>query len=408
MEMCFLTSVQMCMKWDLSIDYSLDQIKEKILNEVIDNLDLYQNYHTGNKLKLVQDTLAYMNLNKFTLDVVDVVVNACANSLDINMYIFSRNGDDALLLPTLSHNQVLKNQCIFLKYDRLGCGIHVGDHYSPIVDQPFTCTSTSTNVTNSTNTNIINSNTTTTTTNATTHTNQSSKVTNTCNSQVTNSMTQQDVTLISSQQLDTTLDTTITVPSNDIMDEILEACGEEDKEEEYFDLFGSPIDVTQTEATIDVGQDIQSGENVFQDLIDLTNVDPKSSINVDPISHTNLDPISSTNLDPKSSTNLDPKSHNLQETFVLTNENSDVEVVSSDNSERDIPQDFQHEDRPKQRKYAKSARLNSTKFLQMEKEYVNCVPLDVDDTHYYVISTNKDEWIDCSKDGHWYQMHTSS
>ena len=37
--MCFLTSVQMCMKQDFSIEYSLDQIKEKILNEVIDNLD---------------------------------------------------------------------------------------------------------------------------------------------------------------------------------------------------------------------------------------------------------------------------------------------------------------------------------------------------------------------------------
>ena len=111
--MCFLTSVQMCMKRDLSIDYSLDQIKEKILNEVIDHLDFYQNYHTGNKLKLVQDTLAYMNLNKFTLDVVDVVVNACANSLDINTYIFGRNGDDALLLPTLSCNQVPKTNAFF-------------------------------------------------------------------------------------------------------------------------------------------------------------------------------------------------------------------------------------------------------------------------------------------------------
>ena len=190
-------------------------------------------------------------------------------------------------------------------------------------------------------------------------------------------MTQHDVTLTSSQQLDTTLDTTIAVPSNDIMDEILEACGEEDKEEEYFDLFGSPIDVTQTEATIDVGHDNQSSENVFQDLIDLINVDPKSS----------------TILDPMSSTNLDPKSHNLQETSVLTNENSDVEVVSSDNSERDIPQHFQHEDCPKQQKYAKSARFNCTKFLQMEKEYVNRVPWDVDDTHYYVISTNKEEWM---------------
>ena len=344
--MCFLTSVQMCMKWDLSIDYSLDRIKEKILNEVINNLDFYQNYHTGNKLKLVQDTLAYMNLNKFILDVVDVVVNACANSLDINMYIFSRNGDDALLLPTLSRNHVPKNQCIFLKCDWFGGDIHVGDHYSPIVHQPFPCTSTSTNVTKSTNTIISNSNTTTTitTTTTTTHTNQSStNVTNTCDTQVTISMTQQDVTLISSQQLDTTLDSTITVPSNDIMDEILEACGEEDKEEEYFDLFGSPIDVTQTEATIDVGQDIQSGENVFQDLIDLTNVDPKSSTILHPMSSTNLDPMSSTNLDPISSTNLDPKSHNLQEASVPTNENSDVEVVSSDNSERDIPQHFQHE-----------------------------------------------------------------
>ena len=81
------------------------------------------------------------------------------------------------------------------------------------------------------------------------------------------------------------------------MDEILEACGEEDKEEEYFDLFGSPIDVTQTEATIDVGQDIQSGENVFQDLIDLINVDPKSSTILHPMSSTNLDPMSSTNLE---------------------------------------------------------------------------------------------------------------
>ena len=252
--MCFLTSVQICMKRDLSIDYSLDEIKEKILNEVIDNLDLYQNYHTGNKLKLVQDTLAYINLNKFTLDVVDVVVNACANSLNINMYIFSRHGDDALLLPTISRNNVPKNQSIFLKYDRFGGDIHVGDHYSPIVHQPFEYTSPSTNLTNTSKTIISNSNTTTTTTtttstttsNTTTNTNQSSSiVTNTGNSQLPIPMTQEDVTPTSSHQLDSTLDMTITVPSNDIMDEILQACGEEDKEEEYFDLFGSPIDVTK-------------------------------------------------------------------------------------------------------------------------------------------------------------------
>ena len=209
--MCFLTSVQMCMKHDLAIEYSIAEIKEKLLNEVIDDLEFYQSYHTGNKLKLVQDIFSYTNRNQFTLDVVDVVVNACANSLGINMYIFSRNGSEALLLPTFSRKQVPKNKSIFLKYDRFGGNIHSGDHYSPIVDckldQP-NCANTCI-VTNSPSVDLSHS-----------HTN----IANSPNKQLPlPTEPEQESTGINSNQLDSSLDVTLTVPSTQIIDEIMEA-----------------------------------------------------------------------------------------------------------------------------------------------------------------------------------------
>ena len=435
--MCFLTSVQMCMKHDLDIEYSLAEIKEKLLNEVIEDLDFYQSYHTGNKLKLVQDIFSYTNRNQFTLDVVDVVVNACANSLGINMYIFSRNGRDVLLLPTFSRKQVPKNKSIFLKYDRFGGNIHSGDHYSPIVDRKLDPQPNGTNtntITNSASVEFSRS-----------HTN----LVKSTDKQLPLSTEHQDESNgINCNQFDSSLDVTLTVPSTQIMDEIMEACGEQDNEDEYYDFFGSQIDVTQTENTICVGLNTQSSNTPLEERIDLTNVGPKSSTtststNTNPLhsstpvdltnvgsksstTSTNTNPLHSstpvdlTNVGPQSSTtstNTNPlhsstpvhsKPLNSQRKVVPTNEPSDVEVVSSDNSEREIPQDFQREDRPKQRKYAKAAKFNTAKFLTMKKEYATHVPWDVDGTHYYVISTNTNQWLEAGKDGRWYQMHSSS
>ena len=419
--MCFLTSVQMCMKHDLAIEYSIAEIKEKLLNEVIDDLEFYQSYNTGNKLKLVRDIFSYTNRNQFTLDVVDVVVNACANSLGINMYIFSRNGSEALLLPTFSRKQVPKNKSIFLKYDRFGGNIHSGDHYSPIVDckldQP-NCANTCI-VTNSPSVDLSHS-----------HTN----IANSPNKQLPlPTEPEQESTGINSNQLDSSLDVTLTVPSTQIMDEIMEAC-EEDDNDVFYDFYGCRIDVTQTEDTINVEQNTQTSHTRSEERIDLTNLHPKSttnstSTNTNPLhsntqtSHTRSEErIDLTNLHPKSTTNststntnpllsstpVNSKQHNSQQKTVPTNETSDVEVVSSDNSEIEIPQDFQREDRPKKRKYAKAAKFNTAKFLTMKKEYVTHVPWDVDGRHYYVISTNSNQWLEAGKDGRWFQMHSSS
>ena len=419
--MCFLTSVQMCMKHDLAIEYSIAEIKEKLLNEVIDDLEYYQSYHTGNKLKLVRDIFSYTNRNQFTLDVVDVVVNACAKSLGINMYIFSRNGSEALLLPTFSRKQVPKNKSIFLKYDRFGGNIHSGDHYSPIVDckldQP-NCANTCI-VTNSPSVDLSHS-----------HTN----IANSPNKQLPlPTEPEQESTGINSNQLDSSLDVTLTVPSTQMMDEIMEACKEDDNDV-FYDFYGCRIDVTQTEDTINVEQNTQTSHTRSEERIDLTNLHPKSttnstSTNTNPLhsntqtSHTRSEErIDLTNLHPKSTTNststntnpllsstpVNSKQHNSQQKTVPTNETSDVEVVSSDNREIEIPQDFQREDRPKKRKYAKAAKFNTAKFLTMKKEYVTHVPWDVDGRHYYVISTNSNQWLEAGKDGRWFQMHSSS
>ena len=275
--MCFLTSVQMCMKHDLAIEYSIAEIKEKLLNEVIDDLEFYQSYHTGNKLKLVQDIFSYTNRNQFTLDVVDVVVNACANSLGINMYIFSRNGSEALLLPTFSRKQVPKNKSIFLKYDRFGGNIHSGDHYSPIVDckldQP-NCANTCI-VTNSPSVDLSHS-----------HTN----IANSPNKQLPlPTEPEQESTGINSNQLDSSLDVTLTVPSTQIMDEIMEAC-EEDDNDVFYDFYGCRIDVTQTEDTINVEQNTQTSHTRSEERIDLTNLHPKSTTNS---TSTNTNPLHS-------------------------------------------------------------------------------------------------------------------
>ena len=384
------------------------------MSKVIEDLDFYQSYHTGNKLKLVQDIFSYTNRNQFTLDVVDVVVNACANSLGINMYIFSRNGRDVLLLPTFSRKQVPKNKAIFLKYDRFGGNIHSGSHYSPIVDHKLNPQPNGTNtntITNSPSVDLSRS-----------HTNLGKST----DKQLPLSTEHQDESNgINSNPFDSSLDVTLTVPSTQIMDEIMEACGEEYSEDEYYDFFGSQIDVTQTENTIHVGLNTQSSHTPLEERIDLTNVGPQSSTNSTstntnplhsgtPVDLTNVGPQSSTN---PSSTNTNPlhsstpvhsKPLNSQRKVVPTNETSDVEVVSSDNSEREIPEEFRREDRPKRRKYAKAARFNTAKFLSMKKEYLTQVPWDVDGTHHYVISTNSNQWPEAGKDGRWYEMHSTS
>ena len=51
---------------------------------------MYTAFHTNSKHQLISDTLKYLNHHIYTMDIVYVVVQACANALKINLYIYER------------------------------------------------------------------------------------------------------------------------------------------------------------------------------------------------------------------------------------------------------------------------------------------------------------------------------
>ena len=57
---CFICSVQYCLKHDLDVRYSIDEISDKILDELYENAHKYKDYHTGSVRKLIEDSIKYL------------------------------------------------------------------------------------------------------------------------------------------------------------------------------------------------------------------------------------------------------------------------------------------------------------------------------------------------------------
>ena len=62
------------MKRDLDVRYTIDEISDKILDELYENAHKYKHYHTGSVRQLIEDSIKYLKETKYTLDIVDVVV----------------------------------------------------------------------------------------------------------------------------------------------------------------------------------------------------------------------------------------------------------------------------------------------------------------------------------------------
>ena len=111
-RVCFLKSVKHCLERDLDVNYTIDQISDKIFDEICDNSEMYTAFHTNSKRQLISDTLKYLNHRMYTMDIVDVVVQACANALKINLYIYEWTGSRSILIPT--YCTLPSNRNIFL------------------------------------------------------------------------------------------------------------------------------------------------------------------------------------------------------------------------------------------------------------------------------------------------------
>ena len=121
---CFLKSVKHCLERDLDVNYTIDQILDKIFDEICDNSEMYTAFHTNSKHQLISDTLKYLNHCMYTMDIVNVVVQACANALKINLYIYEQTGSRSILIPT--YCKLPSNRNIFLLYNQQGGSVHGG------------------------------------------------------------------------------------------------------------------------------------------------------------------------------------------------------------------------------------------------------------------------------------------
>ena len=366
---CFLRCVKHCLQHDLDIEYSIDQISDKIFDEICDNSELYSQFHTCSRQKLIGDTLKYLNNRMYTIDVVDIVVQACANALKLNINIYERTGSRSILLPTYS--KFPSNRNIFLLYNRQGGSSHGGDHYSAIVEdrgiyRESPKVSDSTNVKN----NVPNEH----------HTNTNS----------TNQL-QVDESEASGKGKGDLIEN---------VSDVREKFGDEFECEEggYFDEFGDVIDCDGASGLISDGyqreeinltQDTEE-ENEGNDLIDIDLTQEIAQINEhDSITNDN-DSITSTN-----------KTKTVDTDVELVSDPCDIEDGV------DIPESYKREKREKKPKHKKRS-INYVKFAQMDSVLVEEIPWDVDRDQKYRIECEEEEFIDKAKDGRWFDMHTSS
>ena len=67
---CFIRSVKHCLSRDLDVNYTIDEICDKIFEEVCDNSEEYSKFHTNSKRQLISDMLKYLNDRIYTIDIV--------------------------------------------------------------------------------------------------------------------------------------------------------------------------------------------------------------------------------------------------------------------------------------------------------------------------------------------------
>ena len=130
---CLIESIRVALKEDFNINYTNEEIADRILDEICERCDFYKQFHTNSVRELVLETHQYLKERTYTHDVVDVVTVAVINALKFNLNIYQRNGNSVQYVqkPCL----LASDRYIFLKYDRQGGAFHGFDHYAAVVNK---------------------------------------------------------------------------------------------------------------------------------------------------------------------------------------------------------------------------------------------------------------------------------
>ena len=87
---CLLLAIKQCLDSDFKIQREEKNIAHKIWQEIKDRLNFYHNFTTLTAEELMRDAHKYLSMKKntYTLEIVDVIVFAMANALNINIQIW--------------------------------------------------------------------------------------------------------------------------------------------------------------------------------------------------------------------------------------------------------------------------------------------------------------------------------
>ena len=133
-----------------SVKIGFPELKEKILDEMYENIDFYVNFHASSakvsKRQLLKDAEEIFNDQRnHVMNVVDVCIATTSNAIKHNLYILENLGGQAVIIQQLCREETTNG--IFLKYTRILKGNHVSDHYNAIVDlelpEHLVCTNSS-------------------------------------------------------------------------------------------------------------------------------------------------------------------------------------------------------------------------------------------------------------------------
>ena len=88
---CFLNAVRKCMLHDFYKFYTLKKLQEIVTEHLIENFSKYTEWHGSSADQLVYEATEFFNDRNFTADIVDIIVQATGDALDICMKIFRRS-----------------------------------------------------------------------------------------------------------------------------------------------------------------------------------------------------------------------------------------------------------------------------------------------------------------------------
>ena len=131
---CFPKSVLKCLFLDHRYVMSFGRFKSKVTEHLIADYDKYTQYHTDSPDQLVYEATSFFNDRNFTSDVVDVLIHATADALQLKLKIFRRSPAGNIQCDVIQAENPLME--IMLEFNTAGEGVSAtytgANHYNSV------------------------------------------------------------------------------------------------------------------------------------------------------------------------------------------------------------------------------------------------------------------------------------